>query len=139
MSHMTQADLQDRYGRPSRARSRLLIGVLTVVAAIGLGWLGWVAWYYSTPQVSSELIGFEVESEHLTTAQVQINLRDDVDEGTCELRALAEDHSTVGDARFTVPVPDATGEVATVEIRTERRATSIDLIGCTTPEQSRPR
>ena len=26
-----------------------------------------------------------------------------------------------------------------VEIRTERRATSVDLIGCTTPDQLRPR
>ena len=53
---------------------------------------------------------------------------------SCRVRAFAEDHTTVGEISFT----PAQGR-NDVEIRTERRATSIDLIGCTTPDQERPR
>ena len=52
----------------------------------------------------------------------------------CVVRALADDHSVVGEVAFT-PV-DGRNEVV---IRTERRATSADLVGCTAEGQSRPR
>ena len=53
---------------------------------------------------------------------------------SCTLRAFAEDHSTVGELAFE-PV-DGRNEVT---LRTERRATSVTLLGCTAPGQPRPR
>jgi hypothetical protein len=63
---------------------------------------------------------------------------DDADvEASCTLRAYAVDHTTVGELTFT---PDPTEGRRQVEtIRTERRATSVESIGCTAPGQDRPR
>ena len=66
-----------------------------------------------------------------------VSLADDDVEATCRLRAFAEDHTTVGELAFT-PDPDA-GRRQVVEIRTERRATSVESLGCTADGQKRPR
>ena len=53
------------------------------------------------------------------------------------LRAYAEDHSTVGELTFTPDPSEGRRQVRTM--RTERRATSVDKLGCTAPDQHRPR
>ena len=53
----------------------------------------------------------------------------------CVLRALAEDKSAVGEAVFT---PEDSGRIS-VPIRTERRATAVEKVGCTADGQKRPR
>ncbi len=55
-------------------------------------------------------------------------------EATCRLRAFAEDHTTVGELAFT-PDPDA-GRRQVVEVRTERRATALESLGCTADGQN---
>ena len=65
-----------------------------------------------------------------------IDLQDDV-VATCTVRAYSEDHTLVGSVSFT-PEPTPSGRV-TQEISTDRRATSVELLGCTAPGQSRPR
>ena len=62
--------------------------------------------------------------------------RDGGSAASCTLRAFAEDHSTVGELRWT-PGPASGREELT--IRTERRATSVEGVGCTAQGQSRPR
>jgi len=57
-----------------------------------------------------------------------------VQDASCRVRALAEDKTAVGELAFT-PV-DGVNEVV---IRTERRATSVEKLGCTAPDQPRPR
>jgi hypothetical protein len=83
--------------------------------------------------VTSDVVTYEVVSDHEIRARVQVDLADDVD-ATCRLRAYAEDHTTVGELAFT-PV-DGTNDVV---IRTERRATTVEKLGCTSPDQPRPR
>jgi hypothetical protein len=56
---------------------------------------------------------------------------------SCTLRAYATDHTTVGELTFT-PDPDE-GQRQVQTIRTERRATSVESIGCTAPGQDQPR
>jgi hypothetical protein len=57
---------------------------------------------------------------------------------TCELVAFASDHAVVGEQ--TVRVVDGPEQQALrVEIRTDRAADGVDLQGCTTPDQLRPR
>ena len=132
---MNQAtDLADRYGAPSRGRRHVLLGVSAVIVAAFVGWLGWTIWDQSTPEVRSNLVGYEVVDEHRATAKVDVALaRDDV-AATCTLRAYAEDHTVVGELAFT---PKDGRNTPTV--RTERRATSVELLGCTAPGQKRPR
>ena len=126
-------DLADRYGAPSRSRRPIVIALAVVLAVIGLSWLAWTAWFHSTPEVSSELISFEVTSDHEASATLQVELQDGVTRAA-GVRAYAEDHTSVGELAFT-PV-DGDNEVV---VRTERRATSLEKIGCTAPGQPRPR
>jgi hypothetical protein len=108
-----------------------------VVVLAFLGWLGWTTWEHATPRVDSELVSFDIVDEHTATAVLQIEFADDDVEASCTLRAIAEDHSSVGDLSFT-PDPREGGRFE-VTIRTERRATSVESVGCTTDGQSRPR
>jgi len=126
-------DLADRYGAPPRWRRPVTLTLAIALAAVGLIWLGWTAWFHSTPEASSDLVTFDVMSDRETQVRLDVVLGDGV-EATCRLRAFAEDHTTVGEIAFT-PV-EGTNEVV---IRTERRATTVEKLGCTAPGQPRPR
>ncbi len=128
-------DLADRYGAPSPWRSRVLLGVVVVVAGAFLGWVGWTYWSEATPEVRSELLSYDVVDEHRVTAHVRVALADEDVRASCTLRAYAEDHSVVGELAF---APDGSGR-SDRSIRTERLATSVELLGCTAPGQNRPR
>ncbi len=127
------SDLAARYGTPSPLRRRVTVLLVVVLAAASLGWLGWTALFHATPPVESTLSSYEIVSDNEVTAVVQVSLADDT-VASCRLRALAEDHSTVGELAFE-PVDGANQ----VTVRTERRATSVPLLGCTAPGQPRPR
>lgn len=126
--------LADRYGAPSRWQRPVVIGVATLLAVVGLGWLAWTAWFHSTPEVSSEVITYEVTSDYEIRARVDVRLEDGVQDASCRVRALSEDKSAVGELEFT-PVA-GTNEVV---VRTERRATTVEKLGCTAAGQPRPR
>ena len=135
---MTSQDaLADRYGAPPPWRRRALVGGCAALAALFLGWLAWTAFIHSTPEVESELLSFDAVDAHTATARISIDRSDDDVEATCLVRAFAEDHSVVGELSFS---PDGEPrERVDVTIRTERLATSVELVGCTTEDQSRPR
>lgn len=128
-------DLADRYGAPRPWRRRAVVGGCVVVAAAFLGWLAWTIWAQSTPEVRSELVGYHVRDEHAAEATVDVRLDDEDVRASCTVRAFAEDHTVVGELVFT---PGGSGRSEQV-VRTERRATSVDLVGCTAPGQQRPR
>ena len=111
----------------------MLIAAVVVLGVVFLGWVAWVAWVHGTPAAESELVGFEVQSDSSAVAHIDVQLEDDVS-ASCRVRAFAEDHTTVGEVSFT---PEQGRN--DIVVRTERRATSIDLVGCTTPDQERPR
>lgn len=132
--------LADRYGVPSPGRRRALIGAVVALALLSGGWLAWAAWDASTPEVTSELVGYTIDDQHQTTARIHLAYRDADVTGRCVIKALAADHSTVGERTFAVPIDgSATDGTVEVVIRTERRATGVDLVGCTTESQTRPR
>jgi hypothetical protein len=66
-----------------------------------------------------------------------VSLADDDVKASCRLRAIAEDHNTVGEVAF-APDP-AAGQRQVIEIRTERRATAVESLGCTADGQKTPR
>jgi len=138
---MSQQDsLTERYGAPSPVARRALVAVVVVVAAAFLGWLGWTAFFHGDPDVTSELVTFNVDDEHRVTTRVDVRIDDEDVVATCLLRAIAEDHTVVGELSFEVRASDLDdGNVLERVIRTERRATSVDPIGCTTADQQRPR
>ena len=132
-----QDTLRERYGAPARWRRGAVLAGAVVLAAVFLGWLGWAVYEHSTPKVTSELEAFSVKDDHTVTAVLVVTLDNADVEASCTLRAYAVDHTTVGELTFT---PDPTEGRRQVEtIRTERRATSVENIGCTAPGQDRPR
>ena len=128
--------LADRYGRPAPWRRTAVLVGSGILGLLALTWLAWSTLFHASPDVSSEIVGWEVVDDNAITAQVDVVLRGDADdlEATCRVRAIAADHTVVGEASF-VP-EDGRNEV---EVRTERRATAVESVGCTTPDQRRPR
>ncbi|MXG91494.1 DUF4307 domain-containing protein [Nocardioides flavescens] len=133
----TDDRLSQRYGASAARRRRPLLIAGVVLAVVFGGWLAWTIWFHANPVVTSELETFEVVDTHTANAVVVTTLADDAVRPECTVRAFAEDHTTVGQKSFT-PEPGR-GRRQTVEIRTERRATSVESIGCTAQGQDRPR
>lgn len=135
---MTSQDiLADRYGAPTPWRRRTLIGACAVLVLAFLGWLAWATYDHATPAVDSAMVTYSIDGEHEATARMEIRLKDADVRATCLLRAYAEDHTVVGELSFT-PEYGAHQPVERT-VRTERRATSLQLVGCTAPGERRPR
>lgn len=131
--------LSERYGTHRPGRRALTIGVVAVVAVVALVWLAWAVWLRSTPEVSSALVSYDVRGNHSAVATFKIELGDPDVTGSCLLRATARDHTTVGELNADIADLLDDQRSNTVTIRTERRATAIELVGCTTPDQHQPR
>jgi hypothetical protein len=130
---VTQQDprIAQRYAaQPSRwPKVFLALGVaLSVLLAV---WLAWAIWVHSTPEITSDLVRWNVVDDHTATATLDVDMTSDATNPSCLLRAYAEDHTVVGDASF--EPKDGRNQVS---IRTERRATSVEKIGCTTDHQN---
>jgi hypothetical protein len=71
-------------------------------------------------------------------ATVVVDARSDDVRANCLVRAFGEDHTVVGELNFEVAGRSGASN-HDVTVRTEREATSVELIGCTSDDQSRPR
>ncbi|HZX07658.1 DUF4307 domain-containing protein [Kribbella sp.] len=131
------SDLNARYGRGGRSRRPLVIGVLGVLVLAALVWLVWAAWVQSNPPVSSQLQGFTIVSPTKATATMKVDRTKSV-EASCRLQAKAADFSIVGEVTVTVPAGSARHQTLPVTLTTQRSATSVVLIGCTTADQHHP-
>jgi hypothetical protein len=131
-------DLQERYGSPRRTTQVVALVLIVALVASGVGFLAWAVLFQSTPSVTSQLSAWKVLDEHRVVANLTVGRESSYTEASCRLRAIAEDHTVVGEV--VVPVTDGPAKQSfQVEIRTERRATSVEKIGCTSPDQPRPR
>jgi hypothetical protein len=134
---VTTTDLAARYGTPAPWRSRVLLGAIAVLVLGFGGWLGWATLVQANPDVASGDLTFTIVDDGTAVARFTVDLSDDDVQATCTVKAYAEDHSLVGSASFR-PEPGP-GDVVEQPVRTERRATSVELVGCTAPGQNRPR
>jgi cytoskeletal protein RodZ len=133
-----RTDLAARYGRPSRARKALALGIVGVVALTGLVWLLWVAFIQSNPPVASRLQAFKITSPTTATATIQVDRTKSV-EANCRLQAKAADYSIVGEVTVIVPADSPRHQTLQAALTTQRTATSVVLVGCTTADAHRPR
>ena len=117
-------DLAERYGVPSRGRRPLVVAAVVALAVAGLAWLLWAVLFHARPPVTSQMVGFDVDGQHAAVARYTIVRRDASVPASCLLRAFADDHSVVN---------------LSSTVRTERRATTVELVGCTTRDQQQPR
>ena len=134
----TTSDLADRYGSTGPGRRRLIIVVSGVVGVLALVWVAWAAWFQGTPDVQSSLRSFTVLGDHSVRADVAVRTRSPGVRASCLLRASSEDHSVVGELNFKVAGADGT-VVRRLELRTERAAVAVELVGCTSADQNQPR
>ncbi|WP_328328223.1 DUF4307 domain-containing protein [Kribbella sp. NBC_00382] len=133
----TSAALDARYGRTGPSRRVLLIAGVAVVAVIGLVWLMWAAFISSNPPVSSRLIGFKIESATSASATIQVDRSKSV-EAQCRLQAKAADFSIVGEVTVTVSPDSPRQQTVDAKVTTQRAATAVVLVGCTTADAHRP-
>lgn len=132
------SDLDQRYRGPSPTHRLLAVVLVVALAASGIAYVGWAFLAQGTPKVQSRLTSYSFPDAHRAVADVVVVRADSYIEATCDLRAVADDHAVVGE--LSARVADGPAEQSLqLEIRTERLATSIVLLGCTTPEQARPR
>ncbi|MEU6483311.1 DUF4307 domain-containing protein [Streptomyces sp. NPDC046887] len=131
MSTVREQRPEGRYGRSADERAdRRLKAVGSVLGVLLIAMVGWFGYDYIAGQkVSAEMIKFDVSADDRVQVHLEVR-KDSGDTGSCTLRALAEDGGEVGrrDVRFDQLV-DRIDEVVTV--RTTRRATSAQLMGCT--------
>jgi len=132
-------DLAERYGSPSTTRRTAVVAVVVLVAGAALAWLVWVMMVHSRPLVHSDMVGFEGVSQHEASATFTVVRRDEDVAASCLLRALAADHTIVGELDVAVGPGGAATQTLERTLRTEREATSVQVVGCTADGQARPR
>ena len=135
---MTRTDdnrLAHRYGR--QPRSKIVVVAIGLLATLGIAWLAWVVTYYARPMVQSGLVGFEVTGKHTAQGTVTIQRRDRDVDASCLLRAYAPDHTIVGELNFDVTATAPADMTVTKRLRTERKATSVTIVGCRAEGQVR--
>ena len=111
---------------------------MAVLAMTGLSWVVWVTVFHSSPAVTSALVAYDVRHDHAATATFSVVRRSADVPASCLLRAYAEDHNVVGELTVPVDSGPASASVRST-VRTERRATSVELVGCTAPGQAQQR
>lgn len=132
-------DLLDaRYGGTRPGRRRALIAVSALIAVVSLSWLVWVIADQTRPDVQSTLVSFDFPTEREAVAVVEVKTRSKDVIASCQLRAYAKDHTVVGEQNFRIKGIKGLAEQK-VTMRTERPGASVELVGCTSPNQSRPR
>jgi Domain of unknown function (DUF4307) len=129
-------DLADRYGVPSRGRRPVVVVLIAVLVVAAAAWLAWVLVFQARPQVSSQLVGYHVRGEHATSVTFTVVLRGPDVRASCLVQAVAADHAVVGELTVPVTSGPATRRV-TATVRTERRATGADVVGCTAVHRRR--
>ena len=132
-------DLADRYGSASTGSRWAVLAVVALVAVAGLAWLAWAMLAHGRPLAQSDLNGFETVDQHSTTARFTVVRRDEEVEASCLLRAYAADHAVVGELDVTVGPGGPTTQVLERSVRTERAATSVDIVGCVADGQTHRR
>jgi hypothetical protein len=126
--------LTERYAAPPAWRRPVTIVAVVVVALVALGWLAWAAFEESRPKVESQLVGFEVVDDHAVTVRVDVHVSSGTTGASCTVEAVAGDHAIVGEVHFA-----PTSGTNEVRVRTDRRATAVDVPGCIADGQRRPR
>ncbi|WP_031068579.1 DUF4307 domain-containing protein [Streptomyces sp. NRRL S-118] len=131
MSAVREGLPEGRYGRSADERADRKLKIVGSVLGVGLlaliGWFGYD--YVAGQRISAEVIKFDLSAEDRVAVHLEVR-KEPSARGYCTLRALAEDGSEVGrkEVRFD-RAADRIDEVVTV--RTTAKATSAQLLGCT--------
>jgi hypothetical protein len=122
--------LANRYGADRPRRRGLAIVLGAIVALALLAWAIWAGVAQEDPPLEAQLPAYDVVSGHEVRVKVDAHVRDADTAAACLLRATAEDHSVVGELTLTADeLRRSEGEW--ISVRTERRATTAEVVRCT--------
>jgi hypothetical protein len=122
--------LASRYGADRPRRRGLAIALGAVFAVALLTWAVWAAVSQEQKPVDAEVTAYDVVSSHEVRVKVDVHIHDAGTRATCLVRATAEDHTVVGELNLTADqLEDSEGDW--IPVRTERRATTAELVHCT--------
>ena len=121
--------MRERYGTRSPRRRLVIVVATTVLAMVFLSWVAWVAIFHGNPAIDSQVSSFNPVSAHRIDVKLATRFRNDTVRGACLVRATASDHSIVGELNLTAAQIRAAGG-DWIPIRTERRATTAEVVRC---------
>ena len=126
------ARLDERYGRrpPSPHRRRAAVAGVAALAVAGLAWVVWAGTGLASREtVTHQVVGFSAPTDTEVGLTFQVT-KDPGATARCDVRALAQDFTTVG--WLTIDIGPAQRDVVQreVEIRTQQRAVSAEVMGC---------
>ncbi|WP_405716151.1 MULTISPECIES: DUF4307 domain-containing protein [unclassified Streptomyces] len=134
MTAVRDALPENRYGRSADQRADRKLKIIgSVLGVVLLGVVGWIGYDYVTGQgISAEVIKRQIVSDQ--RVDVHLEVRKDKDaKGYCTLRAQQEDGGDV--ARKDFRFDDRSERIDRIlSLRTTSRATSVELLGCTTDD-----
>ena len=121
--------LRMRYPAP-RVPRPVVVVLVAVGAAVGLGWLIWAGLVNATPAVAGQVSGFQVVSDTEIVVTLTVDRRDPAQPVTCRVLASGQDFAPVGEQQ--VEVPGARARVMNTEVRlvTLRRALTATVEDC---------
>jgi hypothetical protein len=121
--------MAERYGRTSPGRRRAGIVAIAVGVLALLGWAVWAALAQSHDSVGGLVESYDVKSPHEVSVTVQIT-RTSTDAVHCTITAIATDHTEVGQRVVRLPAGVSGTRTITTLVRTEREATTADVVNC---------
>lgn len=131
----------DRYGRAPRTRRWpvLVLGVLVVVAGIGVGYLGWQQ--YGPDEIQTEQLGYIVLDDSTIEVRIKLTRADPEKPVVCFVRAMDADIAEVGRREILIEGSEHGTVEFTTMVRTSERPASGAVYGCTesVPEYLRSR
>jgi Domain of unknown function (DUF4307) len=128
ISHATS--LADRYGTGRRRGRRAGWVVGGLLCAALLAWAVWAGASQGREPLEVDVTSYQVVGIHEVRVKLAPHFREADTDGTCLVRATAEDHTVVGELNITADQLRA-ARGTWIPIRTERRATTATLVRCT--------
>jgi hypothetical protein len=122
------AGLPQRYGG-ARPRSRTPIVLGTLLALALLAWAIWAGLASGNRPIDATVSSYDVVGTHEIKVKISAQFRNDSVDGTCLVRAIAADHTVVGELNLTADELRAE-RGSWIPIRTERRATTAEVVRC---------
>ena len=122
--------LPQRYGgaRPQRRVLPIVLG--TLFALVLTAWAIWAGLASDDRAIDATVASYQVVDAHEIQVRIAAHFRDDKVQGSCLLRATASDHTIVGELNVTAAQLRTAGD-SWIPIRTERRATTAEVVRCT--------
>lgn len=121
---------RQRLSRHSRRYLAIALGVLTVLAGIGLAVAGYQR--LGSSEVKGEIAAYELIDNETVDVTISVTRDDPSQPVVCIVRARSKDGSETGRREFVVPPSDQTTVQVTAVVKTSKPPVTGDVYGCGT-------